>query len=88
MNMAGTHEFNEVFFDNVRIPAKNLLGEENRGWYMAVTTLDIERSNIGSADRPAPVGRGPRRLRARSTRTTARRCSAPTPRCATSWPSA
>jgi alkylation response protein AidB-like acyl-CoA dehydrogenase len=49
MNMANTHEFNEVFFDNVRIPAKNLLGEENRGWYMAVTTLDIERSNIGSA---------------------------------------
>jgi alkylation response protein AidB-like acyl-CoA dehydrogenase len=38
-----------VFFDNVRIPARNLLGEENRGWYMAVTTLDIERSNIGSA---------------------------------------
>jgi alkylation response protein AidB-like acyl-CoA dehydrogenase len=49
MNMAGTHEFNEVFFDNVRIPAKNRLGEEDRGWYMAVTTLDIERSNIGSA---------------------------------------
>ena len=48
-NMANTHEFNEVFFDNVRIPAKNLVGEENRGWYMAVTTLDIERSNIGSA---------------------------------------
>jgi alkylation response protein AidB-like acyl-CoA dehydrogenase len=49
MNMAGTHEFNEVFFDNVRIPVKNRLGEEDRGWYMAVTTLDIERSNIGSA---------------------------------------
>jgi alkylation response protein AidB-like acyl-CoA dehydrogenase len=49
MNMAGTHEFNEVFFDNVRIPAGNLVGEENRGWYQAVTTLDIERSNIGSA---------------------------------------
>src|SRR2546427_13060617 len=49
MNMAGTHEFNEVFFDNVRIPAQNLVGEENRGWYQAVTTLDIERSNIGSA---------------------------------------
>ncbi len=48
-NMAGTHEFNEVFFDNVRIPANNLVGEENRGWYQAVTTLDIERSNIGSA---------------------------------------
>ena len=49
MNMAGTHEFNEVFFDNVRIPAKNLVGEQDRGWYQAVTTLDIERSNIGSA---------------------------------------
>ncbi len=49
MNMAGSHEFNEVFFDNVRIPARNLVGEENRGWYQAVTTLDIERSNIGSA---------------------------------------
>src|SRR5574341_503099 len=48
-NLPNTHEFNEVFFDNVRIPASNLLGEENRGWYQAVTTLDIERSNIGSA---------------------------------------
>jgi len=48
-NLPGTHEFNEVFFDNVRIPARNLLGEENRGWYQATTTLDIERSNIGSA---------------------------------------
>ncbi len=49
LNMTGGHEFNEVFFEDVRIPAKYLLGEENRGWYMAVTTLDIERSNIGSA---------------------------------------
>ena len=48
-NMADTHEFNEVFFEDVRIPAKSLVGEENRGWYQAVTTLDIERSNIGSA---------------------------------------
>ncbi|MDO8615905.1 MAG: acyl-CoA dehydrogenase family protein [Dehalococcoidia bacterium] len=48
-NLPNTHEFNEVFFDNVRIPAENLIGEENRGWYQAVTTLDIERSNIGSA---------------------------------------
>jgi len=49
LNMAGTHEFNQVFFDNVRVPAKNRVGEENQGWYMAVRTLDIERSNIGSA---------------------------------------
>ena len=31
-NIAGTPGFSEVFFDNVRIPAKDLLAEENRGW--------------------------------------------------------
>jgi alkylation response protein AidB-like acyl-CoA dehydrogenase len=49
LNMAETHEFNEVFFDNVRVPRDNIIGEENRGWYSAVTTLDFERSAIGSA---------------------------------------
>jgi alkylation response protein AidB-like acyl-CoA dehydrogenase len=49
VNMCGTHEFNEVFFDNVRVPKENVVGEENRGWYAAVTTLDFERSSIGSA---------------------------------------
>ena len=49
VNMTGTHEFNEVFLDNVRVPKDNLIGEENRGWYAAVTTLDFERSSIGSA---------------------------------------
>jgi alkylation response protein AidB-like acyl-CoA dehydrogenase len=48
-NMAGTPGFSEVFFDNVRIPAKDLLGEENRGWYVATTTLDFERSSIGTS---------------------------------------
>jgi alkylation response protein AidB-like acyl-CoA dehydrogenase len=49
VNLAGSHEFNEVFFNNVRIPKDNIIGEENRGWYSAVTTLDFERSSIGSA---------------------------------------
>ena len=49
MNMAGSHEFNEVFLDNVRVPKENIIGEENRGWYAAMTTLDFERSAIGSA---------------------------------------
>jgi alkylation response protein AidB-like acyl-CoA dehydrogenase len=49
VNMTGGHEFNEVFLDNVRVPKDNMVGEENRGWYAAVTTLDFERSSIGSA---------------------------------------
>ena len=46
INMAGGHEFNEVVFDNVRVPRRNVVGEENRGWYVAVTLLDFERSGI------------------------------------------
>ncbi|MGH2584216.1 MAG: acyl-CoA dehydrogenase family protein [Dehalococcoidia bacterium] len=49
VNMAGDHNFNQEYFDNVRIPAKNLVGEENRGWYVGATLLDFERSNIGAA---------------------------------------
>ncbi|MCC6383046.1 MAG: acyl-CoA dehydrogenase family protein [Dehalococcoidia bacterium] len=47
-NMADRHDFNEVFFDNVRVPAANRVGEENMGWYIGTTTLDFERSNIGT----------------------------------------
>jgi alkylation response protein AidB-like acyl-CoA dehydrogenase len=49
VNMAGNHDFNEVFFDNVRVPEDNLLGEENRGWYVGTTTLDFERSGIATS---------------------------------------
>ena len=49
VNMANTSGFNEVFFEDVRVPKKDLLGEENRGWYVATTTLDFERSSIGAA---------------------------------------
>jgi len=49
VNMAGGHEFNEVFFDNVSVPKTNIIGEENRGWYVGVTLLDFERSNISGA---------------------------------------
>src|SRR5581483_8709277 len=47
-NMAGDAGFNQVFFDNVRVPKRNLVGEENRGWYIGTTTLDFERSNIAT----------------------------------------
>ena len=49
INAAYSHEFNEVFFEDVRIPRANIIGDENRGWYLAQTTLSFERSNIGGA---------------------------------------
>jgi alkylation response protein AidB-like acyl-CoA dehydrogenase len=49
VDMNNRHYFNEVFFEDVRVPARNLVGEENRGWYVAMTLLDFERSNIGGA---------------------------------------
>ncbi len=48
-NLANQNMFNEVFFEDVRVPARNLVGELNRGWYIGTTTLDFERSSIGSA---------------------------------------
>ncbi len=48
INMANRHHFNEVFFEDVRVPARNLIGEENRGWYVGMTLLDFERSGIGT----------------------------------------
>ena len=45
-NMTGGHDFNQVYFDNVRVPKSNLVGEENKGWYVGVTLLDFERSGI------------------------------------------
>ncbi len=47
--LAGMQTFNEVFFEDVRVPVKNRVGDENRGWYVGTTTLDFERSSIGSA---------------------------------------
>ncbi len=47
-NIAYRRDFNQVFFEEVRIPAADLLGGENNGWYVATTTLDFERSNIAA----------------------------------------
>jgi hypothetical protein len=47
--LSGAQGFNEVFFEDVRVPVANRIGEENRGWYVGTTTLDFERSSIGSA---------------------------------------
>jgi alkylation response protein AidB-like acyl-CoA dehydrogenase len=46
--MNGGSNFNEVFFDNVRIPADHILGEPGEGWRVALTTLMNERVAIGT----------------------------------------
>ncbi|AKU19155.1 acyl-CoA dehydrogenase family protein [Luteipulveratus mongoliensis] len=52
----GGHEVNEVFFDNVRVPADHLVGEVNKGWDYAKFLLGNERVGV------APVGSIKRRL--------------------------
>jgi pimeloyl-CoA dehydrogenase large subunit len=42
----GGHEINEVFFDNVKVPVENLVGEENKGWDYAKYLLGAERINL------------------------------------------
>jgi alkylation response protein AidB-like acyl-CoA dehydrogenase len=49
INMGGSSGFNEVFFEDVRVPRSGLLGELNRGWYIATTTLDFERSSVATS---------------------------------------
>ena len=45
----GDHEVNEVWFDNVRVPAENVVGEEGQGWTYAKFLLFHERSSIAGA---------------------------------------
>jgi alkylation response protein AidB-like acyl-CoA dehydrogenase len=57
VDMTGMHSFNEVFFDEVRLPAANRVGEENRGWGLAKVTLGNERVSLSGEG--ALWGRGP-----------------------------
>ncbi len=74
INMADGHGFNEVFFEDVRIPKSSVVGEVNRGWYHLAVSLDFERSSIAgfagsrrsveelvgfAADRPELLQRNP-----------------------------
>jgi len=43
ITMAGDHEVNQVFFEDVRVPAENLVGQENSGWTVAKYLLEFER---------------------------------------------
>ena len=57
IEMTGSHTFNEVFFDDVRLPAENLVGDVNRGWGLAKVTLGNERVSLSSGG--ALWGMGP-----------------------------
>src|SRR6185312_15727743 len=49
VQMTGARGFNQVFFEDVRVPKKNIVGQKNQGWQVAMTTLMFERS--GGHDR-------------------------------------
>ena len=58
ITLDGDHEVNEVFFTDVRVPAENLVGEENKGWTYAKYLLTYERTNIaGVGFSAAALGR-------------------------------
>jgi alkylation response protein AidB-like acyl-CoA dehydrogenase len=46
--LVGVEEFCEVFFDDVRVPAENIIGKPNEGWSMAKALLGFERINVGA----------------------------------------
>ncbi len=47
VQITGGKGFNEVFFEDVRVPKKNIVGELNNGWQVAITTLMFERGGVG-----------------------------------------
>ena len=48
LDMTGMHAFNQVFFDNVRLPIGNIVGQVNAGWKLAKVTLANERVSLSS----------------------------------------
>ena len=50
INLEGTHELNQVFFDDVRVPKSNRVGEENDGWSVAKYLLQFERTSMSSIE--------------------------------------
>jgi alkylation response protein AidB-like acyl-CoA dehydrogenase len=57
VDMTGEHHFNEVFFENVRVPKRWLIGEKNRGWFQIASQLDYERAGMERLLSYAPLFR-------------------------------
>ena len=53
MTMTGHAEFNEVFFTDVRVPKKQIVGKRGEGWYVANATLTHERGMLGDPNQSA-----------------------------------
>jgi alkylation response protein AidB-like acyl-CoA dehydrogenase len=68
ITLDGEHEVNEVFFTDVRVPAGNLVGAENRGWTCAKYLLTYERTNIAGVGFSVAVLERLKRIAARQTR--------------------
>ncbi len=45
-DLAGSNGITQTFFDNARVPKANLVGEENRGWYVGMSAMNLERSGV------------------------------------------
>jgi alkylation response protein AidB-like acyl-CoA dehydrogenase len=48
LNLLGAHSFNEIYFDDVRVPKENMLGKKNGAWKIMMTTLNFERGTLAS----------------------------------------
>lgn len=57
ITLAGEHEVNQVFFDNVRVPVSGRVGEENQGWTVAKYLLEFERGGGSAAGLAVAVER-------------------------------
>ncbi len=64
VQITGDANFNEVFFEDVKVPKRNLIGEKNQGWQVAITTLMFERSGIGGGRDMLGAGEGAQEPRA------------------------
>ena len=67
ITIEGGHEVNEVFFDDVRVPVANLIGEENKGWTYAKVLLGFERTGIAAIGRSKKLILRVREIAARET---------------------